>query len=64
MKLFVPFSEDLVEETGVVGRLVPFQLEYQCVRLHGRESVDLLPGSVLASDSQPGTQTAPLELQR
>lgn len=42
MKLFVPFSEDLIEETGVVGRLVPFQLEYQCVRLHGWESVEVL----------------------
>ena len=42
MEIFVPFSERLVEQTGVVGRLVPFQLEYPCARLHGWESVEIL----------------------
>jgi hypothetical protein len=33
-KLFVPFSEDLLAAAGSpLGELVPFQLEYQCVRL-------------------------------
>ena len=33
-KLFVPFSEDLLAAAGdPLGELVPFQLEYQCVRL-------------------------------
>ncbi len=32
-KLFVPFSEDLLAAAGSpLGELVPFQLEYQCVR--------------------------------
>ena len=42
MEVFVPFSERLVEQTGVLGRLVPFQLEYPCARLHGWESVEIL----------------------
>ena len=33
-KLFVPFSEELLAAAGSpLGELVPFQLEYQCVRL-------------------------------
>jgi hypothetical protein len=33
MKVFIPFSEALVEESGFpVGELVPFQLEYECWR--------------------------------
>ncbi len=33
-KIFVPFSEDLLATTGTpLGELVPFQLEYRCVRL-------------------------------
>jgi hypothetical protein len=36
MKVFVPFSEALVEELGLpVGDLVPFRLEYQCLRVNG-----------------------------
>jgi hypothetical protein len=31
MKVFVPFSEALVEQYGCVfGELVPYQLEYHC----------------------------------
>jgi hypothetical protein len=56
MKLFVPFSEDLVEETGVVGRLVPFQLEYECVRLHGWESVEVLPTAAISGKAAPAEQ--------
>jgi hypothetical protein len=33
-RLFVPFSEDLLAAAGSpLGELVPFQLEYRCVRL-------------------------------
>ena len=31
--VFVPFSEELLAEAGSFGELVPFQLEYQCLRL-------------------------------
>ena len=35
-KVFVPFSEDLVEAIGLtLGDLVPFNLDYECVRLLG-----------------------------
>jgi hypothetical protein len=39
MKVFVPFSEALVEplmaEMGfALGELVPFQLEYECLRMN------------------------------
>jgi hypothetical protein len=35
-KLFLPFSEDLLDRIGVpIGDLVPFQLEYQCAHLLG-----------------------------
>jgi len=43
MKVFVPFSEYLVEETGLgIGTLVPFKLEYECLRLGGWEAVELI----------------------
>jgi hypothetical protein len=33
-KLFVPFSEELLAAAGSpLGELVPYQLEYRCVRL-------------------------------
>ena len=32
-KVFVPHSESLQQKTGVLGELVPFQLDYVCVRL-------------------------------
>jgi len=42
MKIFVPFSEPLIEATGLdLGRLVPFNLDYECVRLAGWEAVDV-----------------------
>ncbi|MCZ6710946.1 MAG: hypothetical protein O7B25_11335 [Gammaproteobacteria bacterium] len=35
MKVFVPFSEALIEELGLsIGDLVPFQLEYPCWRVN------------------------------
>jgi hypothetical protein len=34
-KIFVPFSEALIQELGLsIGELVPFQLEYQCLRMN------------------------------
>lgn len=42
MEIFVPFSEPLVEETGMaLGRLVPFNLEYRCLRLGGWDRVEI-----------------------
>ena len=35
MKVFVPFSETLIEELGLsLGDLVPFNLDYECLRAH------------------------------
>ncbi len=32
MEVFIPFSEAMVEKLGLdLGRLVPFQLEYECL---------------------------------
>jgi hypothetical protein len=59
MEIFVPFSEAVVAEAGIVGRLVPFQLEYPCARLHGWEAVELLTGESVGSES-PGAD----QLQR
>ena len=34
-KIFVPFSEALIQEIGLsIGELVPFQLEYKCLRMN------------------------------
>jgi hypothetical protein len=42
MEIFVPFSEPLADETGMsLGRLVPFKLEYRCLRLAGWEAVEI-----------------------
>jgi hypothetical protein len=42
MKVFVPFSESLLQETGLgLGNLVPFKLEYECLRYYGWESVEV-----------------------
>jgi len=33
-KVFVPFSEELLAATGSpLGELVPYQIDYQCIRL-------------------------------
>ncbi|NIP14442.1 MAG: hypothetical protein GWM88_06810 [Pseudomonadales bacterium] len=41
MKIFIPFSEALVEESGFpIGELVPFQLEYECWRHLGEGESD------------------------
>jgi hypothetical protein len=31
--IFVPFSEELLAQVGMLGELVPFQLEYHCLHL-------------------------------
>ncbi len=63
-KLFVPFSEAVLAATGTsLGELVPFQLEYNCVRLLdgtyeftrsrsplGRSSLDRCDGRCLQTD--------------
>ena len=34
MKIFVPFCESLVDELGLnLGELVPFKLDYECLRV-------------------------------
>ena len=43
-QVFVPFSEELMERIGFpMGELVPFQIEYQCIRLlaNGEEQIIL-----------------------
>ena len=32
-RIFVPFSEELLARVGMLGELVPFQLEYRCLHL-------------------------------
>jgi hypothetical protein len=33
MKVFIPFSEELIEKLGLeMGDLVPFDLDYECLR--------------------------------
>jgi len=63
-KLFVPFSEAVLAAAGTtLGDLVPFQLEYNCVRLldgtyeftnsrspQNQSSVDRSPGQCLQTD--------------
>jgi len=35
MKVFVPFSESLIEELGLsLGDLVPFNIDYECLRAY------------------------------
>lgn len=58
MKVFIPFSEALLEESGFpAGELVPFQLEYECWR-HLGESGDC--ESAAPTHGQDTTQTAEL----
>jgi len=46
MKVFVPFSEALIEELGLsIGDLVPFQLEYQCLRVNKSAPISEQPES-------------------
>lgn len=59
MEIFVPFSEAVVAEAGIVGRLVPFQLEYPCARLHGWEAVELLTDALTGSETTPVDQLQP-----
>ena len=55
MKIFVPFSEDLLAETGfTMGDLVPFNLEYRCLRLQEWESVEIIePEDTPAGELRP-----------
>ncbi len=40
MKVFVHFNEALVERLGLnIGDLVPFQLEYECLRLEDQNDI-------------------------
>lgn len=58
MKVFIPFSESLVEELGSsLGELVPFNLAYEC--LHVNEVV-----TPVASDqnTQPVTKAQVVHL--
>ncbi len=59
MEIFVPFSEAVVEQAGIVGRLVPFQLEYPCARLHGWEAVELGNGDCVDSNNSHANQLQP-----
>lgn len=44
MKVFVPFTEELFERWGLtIGELVPFQLEYECLRLEDRNDISPVP---------------------
>lgn len=59
MKVFIPFSESLVEELGSsLGELVPFNLAYEC--LHVQEVV-----TSVASDQnmQPVTKAQVVRLE-
>ena len=44
-KVFVPFSEELLASAGApLGELVPYQMEYRCVRLlDGTYEFDFTP---------------------
>ena len=57
MKVFIPFSETLIEQMGLsIGDLVPFQLEYQCLRMQESDSdVDAMePSAEAAPEATPG----------
>ncbi len=55
MKVFVPFSETLIEELGLsLGDLVPFNVDYECLRAHELAQ----SGQSLA---HPSNQTVPVE---
>ncbi len=44
MKVFVPFTEELFERWGLnIGELVPFQLEYECLRREDRNDISHVP---------------------
>ncbi len=50
MKVFVPYNEVLIERLGLnIGELVPFQLEYQCLRQEDQN--DLSEVSSIAEES-------------
>jgi hypothetical protein len=56
-KIFVPFSEELLAAAGSpLGELVPYQLEYRCVRLLDG-TYDFTAGLC----RQKATQKAPLK---
>ena len=73
MKVFVPVSESRIEELGLsLGDLVPFNVEYECLRAHEMEQSGqgadqrsshndpLEPLQVL----QPGSRTAVIDQSR
>ncbi|MCZ6616622.1 MAG: hypothetical protein O7E57_00710 [Gammaproteobacteria bacterium] len=54
MKVFVPFSEVLIERLGLnIGDLVPFRLEYECLRREDQNDISEVSPIVEASTSLP-----------
>ena len=52
MKVFIPFSESLVEELGPsLGQLVPFNLAYEC--LHVQDVVTVGTAEATTADQKP-----------
>jgi hypothetical protein len=44
MKVFVPFSEELLEKLGLeMGDLVPFDLDYECLRTREDSAANPIP---------------------
>lgn len=52
--VFIPYSEELHEELGAVGELVPFQLDYECLRLKDGtyDFKTLAPASLVNEDRE------------
>lgn len=52
--VFIPYSEELHEELGAVGELVPFQLDYECLRLKDGtyDFTTLAPTSLVNEDRE------------
>ncbi len=54
MKVFVPFSEVLIERLGLnIGDLVPFRLEYKCLRREDQNDISEVSPIVEESTSLP-----------
>ena len=55
MKVFIPFSETLIEELGLsLGDLVPYNVDYECLRAHETAQSG-------QSVTHPSNQTDPVE---
>ncbi len=52
MKVFVPYNEVLFERLGLdIGELVPFQLEYKCLRREDQNDISEVSSLVEQSPS-------------